>query len=105
MAFKGERSKLPPAIQRKDLPLGTCFAVVASFGQYPRPSRHVIPAKAGIHSATLREFAAYKLDSRFRGNDVSVVGNEGSNDATACFAGPLTHGRCLLLYTLARPGQ
>ena len=49
----------------------TCqLSVVASFGQHLRPSPHVIPAKAGIHSASLPEFAAYRLDSRFRGNDV-----------------------------------
>jgi hypothetical protein len=29
----------------------------------------VIPAKAGIHSASLRECAVDRLDSRFRGND------------------------------------
>ena len=29
----------------------------------------VIPAKAGIHSASLRKCAVYELDSRFRGND------------------------------------
>ena len=29
----------------------------------------VIPAKAGIHSASLRKCALDELDSRFRGND------------------------------------
>jgi hypothetical protein len=44
--------------------------VVASFAQYLRLSPHVIPAKAGIHSESLKECAGYELDSRFRGNDV-----------------------------------
>ena len=35
----------------------------------------VIPAKAGIHSANLREGAADGLDSRFRGNDWRVEGD------------------------------
>jgi hypothetical protein len=29
----------------------------------------VIPAKAGIHSSSLRKWAVYRLDSRFFGND------------------------------------
>jgi len=33
---------------------------------------HVIPAKAGIHSAKARECAIDGLDSRFRGNDWRV---------------------------------
>jgi hypothetical protein len=33
----------------------------------------VIPAKAGIHSASLRKCAVYGLDSRFRGNDRHFV--------------------------------
>jgi len=32
----------------------------------------VIPAKAGIHSAGLRECAVDRLDSRFRGNDCAL---------------------------------
>ena len=69
---------------------GSGGGLVASFRKYLRPSLYVIPAKlvlresggAGIYSASLPEFAAYKLESRFRGNDVSLVRNEGSDDAT-----------------------
>jgi hypothetical protein len=60
---------------------------VAPFGQYLRPSLYVIPAKAGIHSASLPEFGACKLDSRFRGNDTWLVRNAGPNDATASRVG------------------
>ena len=47
-----------------------------------RPGLHVIPAKAGIHSASPHECPGYELDSRFRGNDVGSVPEAGSNDAT-----------------------
>jgi hypothetical protein len=40
----------------------------------------VIPAKAGIHSASLREWADCGLDSRFRGNDGGFVGHAAPND-------------------------
>jgi hypothetical protein len=33
----------------------------------------VIPAKAEIHSANLREYAVHGLDSRFRGNDYAQI--------------------------------
>ena len=40
----------------------------------------VIPAKAGIHSANLRESAVQGLDSRFRGNDWCFEAGPGPND-------------------------
>jgi len=49
---------------------GSRCLIVASFERYVGPSLHVIPAKAGIHSASLQERAAYELDSRLRGNDL-----------------------------------
>ena len=42
----------------------------------------VIPAKAGIHSANLRKYAANQLDSRFRGNDRWFLRDAIPNDAT-----------------------
>jgi len=42
----------------------------------------VIPAKAGIHSANLRKWTAYGLDSRFRGNDGGFVRDATPNDTT-----------------------
>jgi hypothetical protein len=35
--------------------------------------RAVIPAKAGIHSASFRKQAIDRLDSRFRGNDCTTI--------------------------------
>ena len=42
----------------------------------------VIPAIAGIHSANLRKFAVYGLDSRFRGNDWRFERDPTPNDTT-----------------------
>jgi len=40
----------------------------------------VIPAKAGIHTASLRKDAVYRLDSRFRGNDCDLQRMYPAND-------------------------
>jgi hypothetical protein len=42
----------------------------------------VIPAKAGIHSASLGKCAVHALDSRFRGNDRRFVRDDIPNDTT-----------------------
>jgi hypothetical protein len=42
----------------------------------------VIPAKAGIHFATLQEWAVHVLDSRFRGNDRGLGRDAIPNDTT-----------------------
>ena len=56
--------------------------VVESFEWYGKSKPHVIPAKAGIHPANLWRCAFYRLDSRFRGNDVWFDMNPRPNDAT-----------------------
>ena len=40
----------------------------------------VIPAKAGIHTASLGKGAVYRLDSRFRGNDCDLQRRCPAND-------------------------
>ena len=42
----------------------------------------VIPAKAGIHPANLREYAVDGLDSRFRGNDRRTERDPIANDTS-----------------------
>ena len=46
------------------------------------PEVIVNPAKAGIHSANLREFTVEGLDSRFRGNDRRFEARPGPNDTS-----------------------
>jgi hypothetical protein len=57
-------------------------AVVASFRQYACSGQRVIPAKAGIHLATLCGRGPYELDSRLRGNDALARRTGAANDAT-----------------------
>ena len=47
----------------------------------------VIPAKAGIYSATLWKCAVVRLDSRFRGNDRCLKGSPFPNDTTTLASG------------------
>ena len=54
---------------------------VVSFAQYAHLSLHVIPAKAGMHSASLQKCVDHELDSRFRGNDVLVAVFERGQDS------------------------
>jgi hypothetical protein len=49
----------------------------------------VIPAKAGIHLASLRKCAVDGLDSRFRGNDWRFESDPMPNDANARIGIPL----------------
>ena len=66
-------------IQLQSLPRA---GVVVSFEWYGKSKPHVIPAKAGIHPANLWRCAVYRLDSRFRGNDVWFDMDPRPNDTT-----------------------
>ena len=60
----------------------------------------VIPAKAGIHSASHWKHAADGLDSRLRGNDRWFVGEVIPNDATTRIPRILRKSRLLLYNAL-----
>jgi hypothetical protein len=52
----------------------------------------VIPAKAGIYSADLRNCGGDGLDSRFRGNDRRSEGDPIPNDTKTPIAGRVLYG-------------
>ena len=70
-----------------------CAARTGVICEIPSTPGTVIPAKAGIHSASHWKYAADGLDSRLRGNDWCFERDPIPNDTTTAGRGFLLEGK------------